>query len=805
MKNHIALFLRVLQKNKLFAFINLAGLTAGMVCVTLITMFIRDELSYDRHIPDSDRIYRIAWFGDNPQTRTPHPMALALVHDMPEVESATTLSPLWGPGLTRQTFEVKNIERDIHFNEAGILGVDSTFLDVFPFPLIKGNPKKVLRTPGKILISASTAVRYFGTDDPVGKRLAVDRDENVVEIEGVFKDIPANTHFHFDLLVSYVHLKAMERGRSEYYTWRDFGHFNYIKLRPGASPEQLEAKLMEWARVYLEIPDEYFNKIIASQNRFRLQPINDIHLRSHIRWELEPNGNIEYIYILSGAALFILIIACINFVSLSTAKSVDRAKEIGLRKTFGAGKKQLYLQFFGESLLLSLSASLLTLIALELLLPYFNLLTQKHLPLALVQQSFEVLLILLIGVAIGVLSGLYPAFHLSSLRLQAVLKGKFSTSSGGRFTQKSLVVIQFALAMILISSCFALVQQILYLKNKPLGFEKEHVIVVPFRNDLLQHNFKTTKEELLKIPGVLAVSATSNIPGKQFNQNPITLVKDPQRRVDVSEAFVDYDFANSMGIKLTAGRFFVKDSKADSSEAVVINETTAHQLGLKVPVGQQIRIEEDGENWDRTIIGVMEDFHFQSLHQSIQPLVFFPGARYNFAVLKVDGSQAQSVASSLSDSWQNLYHGFGFEYYFLDEVMNRQYQSEQNMSVILIFFTVVGILITCMGLLGLAIVNFKLREKEVGVRKVLGSSTQGIQFLLLKSLMGPILLALVIGIPFALLVISYWLQNFTYHIRFNPLTFAFSSLIVIGVVLITISFLVRKTSSINPAEILKSE
>lgn len=805
MKNYFTLFLRLLQKNRLFAFTNLAGLTAGMVCVTLIVMFIRDEWSYDKHISGSERIYRIAWFNNNPQTRTPHPMAQALVGDMPEVESAVSLSPLWGPGLTRQSFEVKNLEKDIHFNESGILSVDSTFFDVFDFPLVQGNVKTVLRSPGKLLISESTAARYFGSENPVGKRLAVNSDKNVLEIEGVFKDIPANTHFHFDFLVSYVHLKAYEGAGSEYYTWKDFGHFNYIKLKPGASPKDLEAKLIPWIRTYLEMPEEMYKRLAQSQDRFRLQPVQDIHLRSNIRWELEPNGNIEYIYILGGAALFILIIACINFISLATAKSVERAKEIGVRKTLGAGKQQLYVQFLGESLTLSMSASLLTFATLELLLPIFNSLTQKNLPMRLLDQGFEITVILVTGFLIGIISGLYPAFHLSSLKPQLVLKGKFATSPRGRFLQKSLVVVQFSLAMILISGCFALVQQIMYLRNKPLGFEKEHVVVIPFRNDLLRNDFKTAKNELSRIPGVSAVSATSNIPGKQFNQNPAWLVKDLTQTVDASEAYADDDFARTLGIKMVAGRFFNKDSRADSADAVVVNEAMARQLNIDNPVGQRLRLERDGEFWERTIVGVMEDFHYQSLHQSIQPLFVLPVRRFNYALVKVEADNAAATFAAVQETWNKLYNGSGVEYSFLDENIDRQYRSEQNMSVVLIFFTVAGILITCMGLLGLAIINFKVREKEVGVRKVLGSSTLGIQVLLLKGIATPIFIALLIGTPFALAITNNWLQNFTYHITISPLIFIASAGIVLVVVLGTISFLVKKTSQLNPVDILKSE
>ena len=805
MKTYLTLFLRLLQKNSLFAFINLAGLTSGMVCVTLIVMFIRDEWSYDKHIPGSDRVYRIAWFNENPQTRTPHPMAQALAQDMPEVESAVSLSPLWGPGLTQQTFEVKNLEKDIHFNESGILSVDSTFFDVFAFPLVKGNPKTVLRTPGKLLISESTAVRYFGSENPIGKRLAVNSDKNVLEIDGVFKDIPANTHFHFDFLVSYVHLKARESAGSEYYTWKDFGHFNYIKLREGASPKDLEEKLLPWIKTYLELPQDVYERLLQSQDRFRLQPVEDIHLRSHIRWELEPNGNIEYIYILGGSALFILIIACINFISLATAKSVERAKEIGVRKTLGADKKQLYIQFLGESLTLSLTASVLTFAALELLLPLFNSLTQKNLPLRFFDQTFEITVILVTGFLIGIIGGWYPAFHLSSLKPQLVLQGKFSTSPRGRFLQKLLVVTQFSMAMILISGCFVLVQQIIYLKNKPLGFEKDHIVVIPFREDLLQNDFKTAKIELSNIPGVTKVSATSNIPGRQFNQNPVWLVKDLSQTLDASEAFADDDYARTLGIKIKAGRFFNKDSRADSAEAVVVNESMVRKLNLENPIGQRLRLERDGDFWERTIVGVMADFHYQSLHQSIQPLFVLPLKRYNYVLVKVKADNAVATFTAIQRTWNKLYNGSGVEYFFLDDSINRQYKSEQNMSVVLIFFTVAGILITCMGLLGLAIINFKVREKEIGVRKVLGSSTMGIQALLLKGIAVPIGIAMLLGTPFALTITNYWLQNFTYHITVSPMTFIGSAGIVLVVVLGTISLLVRKTALLNPIDILKNE
>lgn len=509
----------------------------------------------------------------------------------------------------------------------------------------------------------------------------------------------------------------------------------------------------------------------------------------------------EYIYILGGAAIFILIIACLNFIVLSTSKSVDRAREIGVRKTLGAGRRQLYLQFLGEALILSLTAAVLAIIAIELLLPLFNSLTQKNLPLSVT----DMLAMGVLGIFIGLMAGLYPAVKLSSLKPQLVLKGKFSSSSGGRYLQNVMVVLQFSLAMMLICGCFVLVQQIIYLRNKPLGFEKDHVVVIPFRADLLNNSFDAIRTELQRVPGVKEVSASSNIPGKQFNQHSISRVDSPEHDVDASESYVDENLIQTLGLELTAGRFFIKDSQADAADAIVINETTARQLGLAEAVGKRLRLKRDGEFWERTVVGVVKDFHFQSLHQSIQPLIFFPIKRYNYALLKIDAEQPNQTISAIQNKWQELYKGFGFDYSFLNETIDKQYQSEQRMSVVLIFFTVTGLLITCMGLLGQAIVNFKLREKEVGVRKVLGSTTFGIQTLLLRDMGKLVLLALVIGSPLAYLLTQSWLQNFTYHIEVRLWNFAGAGLIIIIVSLLTISYLVKKTSTLNPSEILKNE
>ncbi|HRI78260.1 MAG TPA: ABC transporter permease, partial [Cyclobacteriaceae bacterium] len=370
--NYLKIAIRNLFKNKFYSFINVFGLALGMACVFLILQYLRQELSYDRFHESAENIYRISWADENPQTRTPHPMAQALVHDFPEVESAVSITPLWGYGLTRETFSISNPEKDVRYDESNVIAVDTTFFKVFTFPLIKGDPNTVLKKPGGLLMSASMVKKYFGDADPIGKHLAINSDKQLAEIVGVFKDVPLNSHFHFDFLVSYVTEKIHEDPKSEYYTWKDFGHYNYIRLKPGTDPAQLESKLLSWVRRYIDVSDEMYKAAMARNFGFRIQPITDIHLYSHIRWELESNGYIAYVYMMTAAALLILVIGCANFINITSAQSAERSKEIGLRKSMGAFRSQLIFQLTGESLLVSIAASVMAVILVELAIPFFT-------------------------------------------------------------------------------------------------------------------------------------------------------------------------------------------------------------------------------------------------------------------------------------------------------------------------------------------------------------------------------------------------------------------------------------------------
>jgi putative ABC transport system permease protein len=369
LNNYFKIAFRNVVKNRLQSVINVLGLALGIACVFLISVYTQYELTYDQYYPNYQNLYRITWHSDNPQTRTPHPLAQAMVSDFPEVESAVSLSPYWAAGLTRRTFSVRNLEKNIRFDETGALMVDSTFFDVFQLPIVRGDGKKALKSTKGILLSERAARKYFGDDDPIGKHLAVNADTVLVEVMAVFKDIPERSHFHFDMLGSYVREKSRDP-HNPYYSWADFGHFNYVRLKPGADPKALEAKLMPWVRKHLV--DEEINEAIANGDGFQVQPVTDIHLKSHLHWELESNGNIGYVYIMGAAALLTLIIACINFMNLMTAKSAERAKEIGVRKTLGAFRSQLSLQFLSEAVLVAMLAVGLAVLLVEISLPIYN-------------------------------------------------------------------------------------------------------------------------------------------------------------------------------------------------------------------------------------------------------------------------------------------------------------------------------------------------------------------------------------------------------------------------------------------------
>lgn len=803
--SYFIIALRSLFKSKVYTVINVSGLGLGIAGVFLIILYLRHELSYDRFHENAQSIYRVIWAGDNPQTRTPHPMVQALKNDFPEVLNAVSLTPLYTAGLTPETHSFRNPESDTRYDERTILAVDTTFFEVFSFPLLKGNPETALKQVDGVLISESMARKYFGDDDPLGQHLAVDSEDELLEVTGVFEDVPVNAHFHFDFLISYLREKSFDP-HDPFYSWSDFGHYNYIVLKDGADPKELEGKLMEWLRKYIHLSDEEYGSLLSQQYGFRLQPLTDIHLKSKLRWELEPNGNIEYVYILAAAALLTLVIACVNFMNLSTAKSVERAKEIGVRKTLGALPHHLSFQFLAESVTLATAAMALAILIVEVSLPFFNFLTGLSFD---IRYTRDGLIFLMLGILIGIVAGIYPSLYLSKVRPHLILKGKRTTSPGGSAFRRGLIVFQFFISMMLISSALIINQQLRFLSSKNLGFEKEAMLVIPVKNESGMDRFKALQTELLSIPGVASVSASSNIPGKQFNQHAIAPLEFPDYEVAASEVFVDFDFFHTLDIPVVEGRTFLRDNPSDSTAAYVLNESAARRLNLKGPVtGKEIlwKRREDNSSHRGTVIGIVKDFHFQSLHEPIRPLLFaLTHSKFNHILVKVNPGKIQSVIPAIEKRYMKFEQVYGFEFSFLEDQLDAQYASEERIATILGIFTVLAIFIAAFGLFGMSLLTFQQKVRELSVRKVLGASLPDILVLLVGDFTKLILVAVFLATPFAWFVMLNWLGNFSYRIDVPVFAFILSGLALLLVAWLTLSYFTLRALQLNPAETLKAE
>ena len=802
--NYLKTSLRSLLKTKSYSLINIFGLALGVTCVFLILQYLKREFTYDQFHNGAENIYRVVWETENPQTRTPHPLAQAMVHDFPEVENAVSLSPIWGPGLTKETISFRNIEKDIQYDETNILAVDTTFFKVFSFPLVKGNPDKVLKKMGGLLLSEKAAKRYFGDDEPVGKILSVNDDKRLIEVVGVFKDVPELSHFHFDFLVSYVLEKALDDPESQYYTWSDFGHFNYVRLKPGTDAKKLEGQLTQWLKNYVDWSPEDFKRLESNHQGLKLQPITDIHLKSKLRWELEANGNIEYVYMMIAAAILILIIGCINFINLTTAQSAERAKEIGIRKTLGAFRRQLIFQFTGESVLVAFCAMIVSIVLIELSLPLFNFITNDSLSFSLGSLLF---ILSVIGLLVGIAAGLYPSLYLSAVKPTAVLKGKFLQNPKGAIVRKAFTVFQFSASMVLICASVIIYNQLDSIKHRSLGFNKEEVIVIPVKNmDIMEGHFEELQNEIGKLPGITHVSATSNIPGRSFNQNSVYATSHPDQPIDASEIMVDFDLLQVLDIQLAEGRDFLRDNPSDKDHSFLLNETAVKNLNLENPVGKEITWNRDGDLIKGNVVGVVRDFNFQSLHQSVKPLLFkLEEDAFNYIVIKTNTAELENTLANIESTWTKFDNRFGFEFFFLSESLNRQYEAEERMGQVIIAFAVIAILIACFGLLGIAALTFRNKTKEISVRKVLGAEFSSIIILLLKDFTILILTAIFIAIPVAAWMMNNWLQNFSYRVTLNPLIFIGSGLLLIFVAWITLSYLTYRVAKVNPATTLKNE
>ncbi|NOU19916.1 MAG: FtsX-like permease family protein [Bacteroidales bacterium] len=795
---------RNLSKYRFYSFINILGLAIGIAGSLLIVLYVSNELSYDKFNKDYEQIYRIVLKGQvkgEPVNMAVScaPMARALKNEIPDVESTARISRMgdWLIG-----------SGDRKFNEEEFLFTDSSFFEMFSYKLLKGDPKKVLSRPRTMVMTQTAVRKYFGNEDPIGKSIRVENDTTLFEITGIMEDVPINSHFHFLLLGS---LNSYPR-QSENPIWLSNNFYNYVKLKKGTDPKEFQQKLRNLVVKYigpqlkqiLNLSIEDFEKSGNSYGYF-IQPLKDIHLTSKLTGELETNGNILYVYIFSVVAILILLIACINFMNLATARSATRAKEVGLRKVVGSGKNRLIFQFLSESILVSFLALILGLLIVELALPAFNNLLEIKLTMGYFAKWYILPGLISFSLIVGLISGLYPSLFLAAFNPINVLKGKVKAGAKSGMLRKILVVSQFTVSISILLATAVLYQQLRYVQNYNLGFSKENRLVIK-RSDGLKKNMDIFKQEALKVPGVISIANSNAMPGKNFSLNGFLLENDANTGTTytIQQAFVSPGLEKTLGLQLVEGRFLSSDIPTDSN-AVIISQSTVKVLELKDPLNHRLMSPgQPPRYWQ--IVGVVKDFHIESLRSNISPvaLTFMPGNFEGIVIANIEPGREQSAINGMKDIWTKLSE-FPFEYYFLDDSLNKMYKGEQRTGIILISFSILAIIISCLGLLGMVSFITSLRTKEIAIRKTLGAEETSI----ISILSSETLLLIVFSTVFAWIIswfaLNKWLQNFAYHTKISPYLFFVVPIIITIISFITISFEVIKATRRNPADVLKYE
>jgi putative ABC transport system permease protein len=804
LKNYIKIALRNLLKYKGTSFINIFGLSVGITCCILISLFVLDELSYDRYHEKSDRIFRVTLrsiVGTHEYNGviTCAPLAAAMVRDFPEVISATRFRRLGFPVLRYG---------EKAFSEERFFWADPTIFEVFTIPFIKGNPKTALSKPNTVVINQTMAKKYFGDDDPMGKILNADMKRDYL-VTGVVEDVPHNSHFHFDFLCS---LSTSERSKSQ--DWLNNNLYTYFVLQKGVSYKAFEAKLDElvvkYAGPQLEIAVGItMEKFIAkgSSYGYFVQPLTDIHLHSNLRRELEPNSDPTYVYIFSLIAAAILVIACINFMNLATARAIRRTKEVGIRKTLGSKRAQLIRQFLAESVIMSFLAVAVSLFMVELLLPWFGNLTGKPLGINYLSNYFTVPLLMGLVLLVGFTAGIYPSFFLASFKPVEVLKGTLQKTGKHPWLRSGLVIFQFTVSIILLIGTFVVYNQLDFIRHRRLGFNKEQLVVIKKTDDIRQ-KIGPFKEELLKLPGVIHATNTTTLPGKNFNTKAHQ-VPGAAGEHNICTMRTDYNFAETFEVEMVSGRFFSRDFSTDTS-AVVLNQAAIKTLGLTDPIGKVIGQLKSAPNkpLNFQIIGVMKDFHFESLHQKIRPMLIrlIPkNLAGRFVSVRVKTGDIPTTLSQMEKTWRKFALNQPFEYAWFDRDFAGIYEAEVRTGKIFAIFSIIAICIACLGLLGLTAFTTEQRTKEIGIRKTLGAPITGIVMMLSKEFIRWVLAANIIAWPVAYFITRSWLQSFAYRVDIEIRMFLFSAVLAIVISFLTVSYQVIKAALTNPVEALKYE
>lgn len=802
-RNYILTAYRNLLKHKTYTWINILGLSIGLACFIFIWMYVDSEYKYDKHFPNYNQIYRVTVKGNMAgsqlnQAVTAAPLAKTLRSEVPGVISATRMAK-FGDWLVRYN--------DKKYNETRVLFADSCFFNVFNIPLIQGDRNTALNLPYSIIITENTAKRYFGNENPIGKMLRFEADSTYYTVTGII-DLPENTHFHFDFLAS---LSSIKFANNNY--WISHFFYTYFLAEKDYPVKKLKTSLNEIVLKYvvkqvesaLDISIEKFSKA-GNTYEFLIQPLKDIHLKSHLQVELEPNGNSVYITIFVAVAFLILLIACINFMNLSTARASIRAKEVAIRKVVGAQQVNLIWQYIGESLFLSFLALGISLVLVEILTPFYNSFIQKDLNLSSLLTTFNITFLISVVLFSGLISGLYPAIVIASFSPIQVIKGNLTSRIKSSGVRNILVIGQFVASIVIIIFTCASIRQLSYIRRLNLGFDKERTIVIK-RSDGLKNKIDAFKDEVNRIKGVLAIGNSTHIPGKNYWYNSFLKEDEPYNTYLLYHSLVSTEFADALGIKMKEGRFFSKDVPSDSF-GIVINESAAKMLHFDHPIGQTLQIPiERNKRENLTVIGVMENFNFKSLHFKIEPMAMTLMKRNveGYLVVRIKSDDFSKTMQQIERKWDLFTSDYPFEYFWLDEDLGSLYSSEIRLSGVFSFFSFLSIFIACLGLLGMIAYTSNKRKKEIGIRKILGATNEEIMYTLGKDILRLFMFALIIGWPLSFFIIKWWLSDYSYRIPMNYPDFMLAAAGAFLVALFTISFQIIKSTSKNPSEAIRYE
>jgi putative ABC transport system permease protein len=790
-KNYFKTAFRNLSRHKLFSGLNIFGLATGLACSILIFLWVKDELSYDKFNPNADHIFRVTEKdNDEDYAVVPPSLAYAIKTQIPAIQNATRVTSV-------QKMITVGTKK---FDEKNVYYADTNFLKIFNYPLLKGNVATVLSSPNSVVLTEKTAIKYFGSADAApGKTIHIDNDikGSTLLVTGVLKNIPSNSHLQPYMLIS---MDLYDKVNNPKHGWTNFDVYVYFQLKDAVAPTS--SNLNNINKQIKEIYNQNNHEFPAS---FASQPLTDIHLHSHYLLDVAGRGNYQYVKIFALAAIFIIIIACINFMNLATAVSGQRAKEVGLRKTIGARRSQLIAQFIGESLLLSFISLLIAVLIVYLLLPLFN-------QLALKTISFNPLnpniFISLIGVVIitGLLSGSYPAFFLSSFNPIKALKGNKILRSNKSFLRNGLVVLQFSISVILIVATLVVYNQLQFIQNRDIGFNKENLLYMkmPGVGDL-KNNKDAMQATLAQYPDITNFTFTDELPTNLTSSSQLTWRgMNPGTNVMANRLRVDENFIKTFGMQMVAGRSFFKDF-GDNDNGYVVNETALKAMGLNVnnAIGKVISI--SLEDKELPIIGVVKDFNFQPVQQTIEPLVMKSNFGGGYVVIRTTPASIQKVIASLQKTFHNVYGDYPFSYGFVNDDLSKLYATEQRMEKLFNVFSILSIVISCLGLFGLATFAAQQRIKEIGVRKVLGANEAGIVALLSKDFIKLVLLSFLIAFPIAWWALNQWLQGFAYRININWEVFAIAGFSALFIALLTVSFQAIKAAMANTVKSLRTE